>query len=107
MLDSDGQCLVENFTVGRYGYGNVCFLGVTDVAGIDLDAVVFILRKQIEVYPEGTQKPPQGQELNKPAIVSILQYSFFTLLQSKKILLQNSEVFHWSNIFLYYININI
>lgn len=74
MLDSDGQCLVENFTVGRYGYGNVCFLGVTDVAGIDLDSVVFILRKQIEVYPEGTQKPPQGQELNKPAIVSLLQY---------------------------------
>ncbi|ROT75020.1 putative nuclear pore complex protein Nup98-Nup96 isoform X2 [Penaeus vannamei] len=71
MLDSDGQCLVENFTVGRYGYGNVCFLGVTDVAGIDLDSVVFILRKQIEVYPEGTQKPPQGQELNKPAIITL------------------------------------
>nr|XP_053652021.1 nuclear pore complex protein Nup98-Nup96-like [Cherax quadricarinatus] len=71
MVDSEGRCLVENFTIGRYGYGNVCFLGVTDVAGLDLDAVVFILRKQIEVYPEGTQKPPQGQELNKPAVITL------------------------------------
>nr|XP_045624502.1 nuclear pore complex protein Nup98-Nup96-like isoform X1 [Procambarus clarkii]XP_045624503.1 nuclear pore complex protein Nup98-Nup96-like isoform X1 [Procambarus clarkii]XP_045624504.1 nuclear pore complex protein Nup98-Nup96-like isoform X1 [Procambarus clarkii]XP_045624506.1 nuclear pore complex protein Nup98-Nup96-like isoform X1 [Procambarus clarkii]XP_045624507.1 nuclear pore complex protein Nup98-Nup96-like isoform X1 [Procambarus clarkii]XP_045624508.1 nuclear pore complex protein N len=71
MVDSEGRCLVENFTVGRYGYGNVCFLGVTDIASIDLDAVVFILRKQIEVYPEGTQKPGQGQELNKPAVITL------------------------------------
>ncbi|XP_071536079.1 nuclear pore complex protein Nup98-Nup96-like [Panulirus ornatus] len=71
MMDSEGRCLVENFTVGRYGYGNVCFLGVTDVTGLDLDGVVFILRKQIEVYPEGTQKPAQGQELNKPAIITL------------------------------------
>ncbi|XP_042235081.1 nuclear pore complex protein Nup98-Nup96-like isoform X2 [Homarus americanus] len=71
MVDSDGRCLVENFTVGRYGYGNVCFLGVTDIAGLDLDGIVFILRKQIEVYPEGTQKPAQGQELNKPAVITL------------------------------------
>lgn len=100
MLDSDGQCLVENFTVGRYGYGNVCFLGVTDVAGIDLDSVVFILRKQIEVYPEGTQKPPQGQELNKPAIVSILQYLFYKpYLQIQEILFQNNACFCRGSIF--------
>ncbi|XP_050720849.1 nuclear pore complex protein Nup98-Nup96-like isoform X5 [Eriocheir sinensis] len=65
------RCPVENFTVGRYGYGNVCFLGVTDVAGLDLDANVFIVRKQVEVYPPGTTKPPRGRQLNRPAIVTL------------------------------------
>lgn len=65
------RCPVENFTVGRYGYGNVCFLGVTDVAGLDLDSIVFIVRKQVEVYPPGTTKPPRGRQLNRPAIVSV------------------------------------
>ena len=77
VTDSEGgaggtkRCLVENFTVGRYGYGNVCFLGMMDVAGLDLDAVVFIVRKQVEVYPPGTTKPPRGRQLNRPAIVSV------------------------------------
>ena len=35
----EGRCEVENFTVGRRGFGNVCFLGVTDVAGLDLDSL--------------------------------------------------------------------
>lgn len=65
------RCPVANFTVGRYGYGNVCFLGVTDVVGLDLDAVVFIVRKQVEVYPPGTTKPPRGRQLNRPAIVTL------------------------------------
>ena len=69
-LVEENKCLVENFTVGRAGYGNVCFLGVTDVFGLDLDKIIFIVRKEIEVYPEGCDKPPRGQELNKPAIVS-------------------------------------
>ena len=36
-LASEGHCEVENFTVGREGFGKVCFLGVTDVAGLILD----------------------------------------------------------------------
>ena len=36
---SGGHCVVENFTVGREGYGKVCFLGVTDVVGLDLDTL--------------------------------------------------------------------
>lgn len=35
----EGRCEVENFTVGRRGFGKVCFLGVTDVVGLDLDSL--------------------------------------------------------------------
>ena len=35
----DGRCEVENFTVGREGFGKVCFLGVTDVTNLDLDSL--------------------------------------------------------------------
>ena len=35
----EGRCEVENFTVGRRGYGKVCFLGVTDVVDLDLDCL--------------------------------------------------------------------
>lgn len=32
-----GHCEVKDFTVGREGHGKICFLGVTDVAGLNLD----------------------------------------------------------------------
>jgi hypothetical protein len=32
-------CPVENFVVGREGYGNVMFPGETDVAGLNLDEI--------------------------------------------------------------------
>ena len=37
--DEHGRCLVENFVVAREGYGNALFPGLTDVAGMNLDAV--------------------------------------------------------------------
>lgn len=37
--DADGRCLVENFVVAREGYGNALFPGLTDVAGMNLDAI--------------------------------------------------------------------
>ena len=36
---SDGKCLVENFIVGREDYGEVKFLGTTDVKDLDLDKI--------------------------------------------------------------------
>ena len=35
----DGKCLVENFVVGREDYGEVKFLGVTDVQDLNLDEI--------------------------------------------------------------------
>ena len=39
MVDNDGNCWVENFVVGREGYGNVLFPGMTNVAGLNLDEI--------------------------------------------------------------------
>ena len=36
---ADGTCLTCGFTVGREGYGEVTFLGETDVYGLNLDQI--------------------------------------------------------------------
>lgn len=38
-LVKGGTCLVEGFTVGRKGYGEIHFPGQTDVYGLDLDRI--------------------------------------------------------------------
>ncbi len=69
--ESTGSCLVENFTVGRNGYGNVFFPGVTNVAGLNLDEIVFIRHKEVIVYPDDNKKPPLGEGLNKKAQITL------------------------------------
>ena len=39
MVAEDGSCVVQEFVVGREGYGNVFFPGATNVAGMDLDSI--------------------------------------------------------------------
>ena len=39
MVDENGDCFVENFVVGREGYGNVFFEGITNVANLNLDEI--------------------------------------------------------------------
>jgi len=73
-LTSEGQCLVRDFTVGREGYGEVKFLGITDVYGLDLDKIIFFRRREVEVYPdEYENKPAVGEELNKSAQITLLK----------------------------------
>lgn len=43
---------VENFTVGRKGYGEISWVEPVDVRGLDLDVVVDIQRGEFAVYPE-------------------------------------------------------
>lgn len=69
---------VEDFTVIRDGFGEVVWPGLTDVRGLNVDQVVEISDKSIEVYPEGyTERtghevPEVGVGLNKTALITLL-----------------------------------
>ncbi|CAI5481033.1 unnamed protein product [Closterium sp. Yama58-4] len=64
---------VRDFVVGRKGFGSVRFLGETDVRGLDVEAIVQFHKCEILVYMDEQSKPPVGEELNKPAEVTLLQ----------------------------------
>ncbi|XP_067943917.1 nuclear pore complex protein Nup98-Nup96-like isoform X3 [Watersipora subatra] len=70
-LDANGDCFVENLSIGREGYGSVFFPGTTNVANLDIDSIVHFRRKEITVYPDDDNKPIEGQGLNKPAEVTL------------------------------------
>jgi len=61
---------VHCFSVGKVGVGKVQWEELTDIRGLDLDVVHFQPR-EVEVYPAGTQAPPLGKGLNKPAIITL------------------------------------
>ncbi|XP_071742668.1 nuclear pore complex protein NUP96 [Rutidosis leptorrhynchoides] len=63
---------VQNFTVGRYGYGSVRFFGETDVRWLDLDQIIKFNRHEIIVYEDETTKPVVGKGLNKAAEVTLV-----------------------------------
>uniref|UniRef100_T1IPI4 Nuclear pore complex protein Nup98-Nup96 n=1 Tax=Strigamia maritima TaxID=126957 RepID=T1IPI4_STRMM len=71
MVTSSGDCFVENFTIGRAGYGNVYFFGKTNVAGMNFDEIVHFRKKQIIIYPDNDNKPPLGEGLNKKAQITL------------------------------------
>jgi nuclear pore complex protein Nup98-Nup96 len=71
MTDVDGNCNVENFTVGRTGYGNIFFPGVINIRNLNLDDIVFIHRKEVIVYPDDDKKPALGEGLNRRAQVTL------------------------------------
>ncbi|KAL0994355.1 hypothetical protein UPYG_G00121060 [Umbra pygmaea] len=71
MVDDQGECVVENFTVGRKGYGSVFFHGVVNVTGLNLDEIVHLRRKEVIVYPDDKKKPEVGEGLNRRAEVTL------------------------------------
>lgn len=72
-LVDPGYCSrVQNFTVGRLGYGCVRFTGKTDVRWLDLDQVVKFGRHEVVVYEDETSKPAIGEGLNKSAEVTLV-----------------------------------
>ena len=38
---------------------------------LDLDSIVFIVRKEVEVYPDSSTKPKVGEDLNKTAVITL------------------------------------
>ncbi|XP_041462451.1 nuclear pore complex protein Nup98-Nup96-like isoform X3 [Lytechinus variegatus] len=73
LTDDDGNCFVDDFTVGRERYGSVFFPGMTNVKGLNLDDIVHFRRKEITIYPDDTCKPNVGTGLNKKAEVTLDQ----------------------------------
>ncbi|CAA0816435.1 Nuclear pore complex protein NUP96 [Striga hermonthica] len=72
-LMNPGYCSkVQDFVVGRVGYGCVMFIGETDVRCLDLDSIVKFNRCEVVVYEDEHSKPLVGQGLNKPAEVTLL-----------------------------------
>ncbi|ERL95449.1 hypothetical protein D910_12711 [Dendroctonus ponderosae] len=71
VLDEDGQCFVEGFTIGRRGYGNVYFPDKIDVAGLHIDELVHLCYREVTIYPDDSKKPPVGEGLNRRAQVTI------------------------------------
>ncbi|KAL0415403.1 UNVERIFIED_CONTAM: Nuclear pore complex protein [Sesamum latifolium] len=68
-----GYCSrVQDFVVGRVGYGHVKFIGETDVRCLDLDSIVKFNRCEVVVYEDDSSKPLVGEGLNKPAEVTLL-----------------------------------
>ncbi|CAK1554264.1 unnamed protein product [Leptosia nina] len=67
----DGSCVVPHLTIGRKNYGNVFYDCEIDVAGLDLDALVHFLNKEVIIYPEDSEKPPVGEGLNRRAVVTL------------------------------------
>jgi len=68
------NCLIDGFTVGREGYGEITFLGLTDIQGLNLDEIVSIRRNEVEVYADDyNHKPEIGMELNKPAQITLFK----------------------------------
>ncbi|KAI3455258.1 hypothetical protein Pfo_011921 [Paulownia fortunei] len=72
-LVNPGYCSrVQDFVVGRVGYGCIKFIGETDVRCLDLDCIVKFNRCEVVVYEDDSSKPVVGQGLNKPAEVTLL-----------------------------------
>ncbi|CAL9006063.1 unnamed protein product [Prunus brigantina] len=63
---------VLDFTVGRFGYGSIKYLGKTDIRRLELDKIVKFRRHEVIVYEDETAKPLVGQGLNKPAEVTLV-----------------------------------
>ncbi|OWF51062.1 Nuclear pore complex protein Nup98-Nup96 [Mizuhopecten yessoensis] len=71
MVDEQGECFVDGFTIGRERYGSIFFPGVFSVAGLNLDEIVHIRRKEVVVYPDDENKPTVGDGLNRKAEITL------------------------------------
>lgn len=75
-LSHEELAKLENFTVGRKGYGEVTFLEPVDLTGLaslqDLFGKTIIVEDlELTVYPDDNNKPARGKGLNVPAQISL------------------------------------
>ena len=70
---------IQRLTIGRHNVGEISFLYPVDLRSANLDEIVQIKRGKIVLYPLAESKPPPGQELNVPALLT------FYKIKNKKI----------------------
>jgi len=76
-MSDEELAAVDGFSVWNK-WGKVEFLGRVDLRGVDLDFVISIGHRLVEVYPERNfpteeSKPVRGEKLNRPALISLYQ----------------------------------
>jgi nuclear pore complex protein Nup98-Nup96 len=71
--DPDELSKISNFTVGRKDVGFIRWIEPVDIRGINLDDIISLATGSVEVYPESSDKPPVGEGLNKPAVITLLK----------------------------------
>ena len=64
---------VENFTIKNH-WGKIQFMGKTDIRGLNLDKIIVIEQGKVEIYPDDSDRPELGVELNKEALVTFYHY---------------------------------
>ena len=68
---------VQNFTV-KNEFAKIVFLNTTDVTGMDLDDIVDLQPKRVDLYEGITQLPAIGQGLNKEAQITYSNFGIDT-----------------------------
>lgn len=72
-VHEDGTCIVPNFTIGHNTHGAVYYDVPIDVANLNLDELVHIRHKEVEIYRDDADKPPVGEGLNRSAQITLHQ----------------------------------
>ena len=52
LVDEDGSCYVEDFTIGREGYGSIFFPGITNITNMNFDEIgnySFLVSNELDV----------------------------------------------------------
>ena len=65
-MDGDVSLLCSDWlSLSHTGYGSIFFPGEVNVTGLNLDEIVHFRRKEVIVYPDDKNKPPEGEGLNR------------------------------------------
>ncbi|CAI2348329.1 unnamed protein product [Caenorhabditis sp. 36 PRJEB53466] len=83
MVKNGRVVLEDGLTIGRSSYGSVFWPGKIELKDVVLDEIVIFRHREVTVYPNEEEKPAEGQELNKPAEVT-LERIWYTDKKTKK-----------------------
>ncbi|KAF5269309.1 hypothetical protein FQR65_LT02610 [Abscondita terminalis] len=70
-VKDDCSCVVDDFVIGRKGYGKIHFLKAVNLFDLNLDKIVDIDYRSVTVYPDDGEKPEIGHGLNVEAEITI------------------------------------